>query len=83
MEGAVMDQREIGYIAPFEVPEYLVDGHAFRQMVGTEFIRFGYYVAENGEHILRVKIVIPVTEIVRSQPITRELIGCVGMRLAH
>lgn len=80
-----MGMRE-SYIDPFGAPEYLVDGHAFRCMVGTELIRFGFYVAEEGHRILRVKLVIPVAAVMQSHPMTRELIAmhcAAGQRLAH
>jgi hypothetical protein len=32
-----------GWLDPFGCPEFLVDDIAFRQMVGTELVRFGYF----------------------------------------
>lgn len=80
-----MGMRE-SYIDPFGAPEYLVDGHAFRCMVGTELIRFGFFVAEEGHRILRVKLVIPVAAVMQSHPVTREMIAmnsACAMRMAH
>jgi hypothetical protein len=45
------------FIDPFGAPEILVDGVAYREWVGSEFIRFGMFACEHGEHILRLKLV--------------------------
>lgn len=59
------------YIDPFGAADHLVDDVAFRQMVGTDFVRFGYYTLEEGERILRVKLVFPVRRLIEAQDETR------------
>lgn len=58
-------------IDPFGAPEYLVDDIAFRTMVGTDYVRIGFYTQEPGEQILRVKIVFPVCRLFDAQADTR------------
>jgi hypothetical protein len=65
----------VAYIDPFGAPEFFVDDIAFRQLVGTEYIRFGYFSVEGDDHILRVKIVAPVRAILNSHISTRDLVA--------
>jgi len=60
------------YIDPFGAQDYLVDDVAFRSMVGTDFVRFGYYTLEEGEKILRVKLVFPVRRLIFARYIRRQ-----------
>jgi hypothetical protein len=62
------------YIDPFGAQDYLVDDVAFRSMVGTDFVRFGYYTLEEGEKILRVKLVFPVRRLIEAQDETRAFV---------
>lgn len=72
------------HLDPFGAPEFLVDDVAFRTMVGTDYIRFGYYTQEQDEKILRVKIVFPVRHLISSQDATRMYVmlhhGCLHTR---
>ena len=70
------------YIDPFGAQDYLVDDVAFRSMVGTDFVRFGYYTLEEGEKILRVKLVFPVRRLIEAQDETR-LFVTTQQRRAH
>lgn len=54
-------------IDPFGAAEYLVDDIGFRQMVGTELIRLGFFSREGNEQILRVKLVFPLTRLFEAQ----------------
>ena len=54
-------------IDPFGAPEFLVDDVAFRQMIGTEFLRFGYFARDGDERILRVKIIFPLERLFDAQ----------------
>lgn len=60
---------------PFGAPEFLVDGIAYRVMVGTEMIRFAYYSMDEGEQILRVKLVFPASLVLPEQQATREFLA--------
>lgn len=48
-----------GCIDPYGAPEILVEGVAYREMIGTDLVRSAFYAKEQGEHIIRVKLVIP------------------------
>lgn len=61
----------VSYCDPFGAPEFLVDDVAFRTMVGTDYVRFGYYTQEPGEKILRMKLVFPVHRLIGAQDETR------------
>lgn len=63
------------YIDPFGAQDFLVDDVAFRTMVGTDFVRFGYYTLEEGERILRVKLVFPIRRLIEAQDETREFVA--------
>jgi CYTH domain-containing protein len=63
-----------GWLDPFGCPEFLVDDFAFRQMVGTELIRFGFYSNEGEERILRVKIVFPLERLFAAQQQTLQFL---------
>lgn len=69
-----MGQRE-AYCDPFGAPEFLVDGVVYREMVGSEMVRFGFFNYENGGRILRVRIVLPVRQLVTEQQITSRFLG--------
>lgn len=58
-------------VDPFGASEYLVDDVAFRTMVGTDYVRFGFYSADEGENILRVKLVFPIARLFAAQEETR------------
>lgn len=51
----------VAYIDPFGAPEFIVDGVAYREMLGTEFVRSSFFARDRGELILRVKLVMPVS----------------------
>lgn len=70
-------------IDPYGAPEFLVDGVAYRVMVGTEMIRFGYYSVDDGEQILRVKLVFPTALVLPEQIATREFLKPQYMRMVH
>lgn len=55
------------YIDPFGAPEFLVDDVAFRQMIGTEFVRFGFFSRDEEDAILRVKVVFPMARVFDAQ----------------
>jgi hypothetical protein len=61
----------LSYIDPFGCPEFLVDNVAYRSMVGTDHLRFGFYTQEQDERILRVKLVFPVRYVFEAQAETR------------
>lgn len=63
------------YIDPFGATDHLVDDVAFRQMVGTDFVRFGYYTLEEGERILRVKLIFPLHRLIEAQNETRAFVN--------
>ena len=46
---------------PFCAPEIYVDGVAYRERVGTDIIRSVFYANEQGERIIRVKLLIPIS----------------------
>jgi hypothetical protein len=58
-------------IDPFGAPEFLVDGVAYRIMVGTEMIRFAFHSEEEEGRILRLKLVFPVAQLFETQNETR------------
>ena len=66
--------KEAGAVDPFGAPEYLVDDVSFRQMVGTEFLRFGYHTVENEGLILRVRLVFPIAKLITMQADTQAFI---------
>lgn len=55
---------------PFGAPEFLIDGVAYREMVGSEMLRLGCYSNEQGERILRVKLVVPCVRVMMEQNAT-------------
>jgi CYTH domain-containing protein len=59
------------YCDPFGAAEYLVDDIAFRQMVGSDYLRMGFYTQEQDEKILRVRLVFPVRRLFEAQAETR------------
>lgn len=61
----------VSYVDPYGAAEYLVDDVAFRSMVGTDYVRFGYYTQEQDEKILRVRLVFPVHRLIEAQEETR------------
>jgi hypothetical protein len=42
-----------------------------RAMVGTDYLRFGFYTQEQDERILRVKLVFPICHLFEAQAETR------------
>lgn len=48
------------WIDPYGSPEIYVDGVAYRESVGTDIVRSVFYACEQGEKIIRVKLLIPV-----------------------
>lgn len=65
----------VSYIDPFGCPDFLVDDVAFRSMVGSDYVRFGYYTREQDEKILRVKLVFPIHRLIEAQDETREFVN--------
>lgn len=49
------------FIDPFGAAEFVVDGVAYREMVGNEMMRAAFYATEQGENIIRVKLVMMVS----------------------
>jgi hypothetical protein len=49
-----------GFIDPFGAPEILVEGVAYREMVGSDLLRSVFFANERGERIIRLKLLIPV-----------------------
>ena len=76
----------VSYIDPYGAADHLVDDVAFRMMVGTDFVRFGYYTQEEDVKILRVKLVFPLHRLIEAQDETREFINqqqrCMRRRLS-
>lgn len=70
-------------IDPFGAPEYLVDDVSFRQLIGTEFLRFGYHTVEDDGLILRVRLVFPIVKLLTMQADTQAFIAkqAKGVRL--
>jgi hypothetical protein len=56
-----------GWLDPFGCPEFLVEDIAFRQMVGTEMVRFGYVSSDGDDRILKVKLVFPLVRLFDAQ----------------
>lgn len=65
----------VSYVDPFGCPDFLVDDVAFRSMVGSDYVRFGYYTHEQGENILRVKLVFPLHRLIEAQDETRTFVS--------
>ncbi len=70
-EGCVMGQ----FIDPFGAPEFMVEGVAFREFMGTEFIKLGWCAMENGQCLLRFKAIIPVQKIVYEHTMTKAFLN--------
>lgn len=47
------------FVDPFGAPEFFVDGVAYREMVGSDLVRITYFSSDHGEHIVRVKLLVP------------------------
>lgn len=73
----------VSYIDPFGCPDFLVDDVAFRSMVGTDYVRFGYYTKEQDENILRVKLVFPLRRLIEAQDETRMFIMMQQQAMHH
>lgn len=65
----------VSYIDPFGCPDFLVDDVAFRSMVGSDYVRFGYYTQERNSRVLRVKLVFPLRRLIEAQDETRQFIA--------
>lgn len=65
----------VAYTDPFGAPEFLVDDVAFRNMVGNDYVRFGYYSKEQDETILRVRLIFPVRRLIEAQDETRMFVA--------
>ena len=63
------------YLDPFGATEYLVEGVAYREMIGPDLIRFGFFVTDGGERVLRVRLVIPVKQLVLENDTTRQFLA--------
>lgn len=45
---------------PFGAPEFFVNGVASREMIGADILRVVYFATEDGERIVKVKLLWPV-----------------------
>lgn len=72
----------MGYIDPFCAPEFLVDDVSFRTMVGADYLRLGFHTLEQGENILRIKLIFPLHRLLEVQNDTR-LFVAVQQRCLH
>jgi hypothetical protein len=63
------------FLDPFGAPEFLVDDIAYRVMVGSELIRMAFHQEENGESIIRLKLVFPIAKLMGAQEGTRMFVA--------
>lgn len=59
---------------PFGAPEIFVEGVAYREIVGANLVRMGFFACENGDKIVRLKLLIPAHKLLAEQKLTREFV---------
>lgn len=74
-----------GYTDVWGAPEIFCEGVAYREMVGTDIVRSVLYSTEQGERIIRVKLLLPFAisaieerrwhEFIRMQEIERRMLA--------
>jgi hypothetical protein len=67
-------------IDPFGAPEFFISGVGQRELVCPELLRLSLYEAEHGEHILRVKLLLPIRVLIAEQRATAEFLAGVPLR---
>jgi hypothetical protein len=70
-------------IDPFGAPEFFISGVGQRELVCPELLRLSLYEAENGEHILRVKLLLPLRVLMAEQRATAEFLAGVPVRMNY
>lgn len=48
------------FIDPFGAPEFFVGGVAYREIVYGDLMRSTFFASDHGEHIIKVKLIIPM-----------------------
>lgn len=61
-------------VDPFGAPEFWVDGSE-REIVCPGVIRFTVYAREDGEKIVKVKLLVSITNVMREQSLTDDFIS--------
>jgi hypothetical protein len=69
------------YSDPYGAPEIVVDGVAYREMFSPDVLRAAFFAKEQGELIIKVKILMPVVSLMLAHQSVHDFIEAQGVRL--